>query len=231
MITYWDLTEKERAELTREGVDRYVDAELMAKGCLRAEEMPYEPVPDLPPAQKTTFYEVKIGTTYHDTLVFDNIADAEALVALRPGLRNKRYMGGTYSEHKVSVVLPNGEGVITAFEALTEAEYQQHKAAYDRHGAAHKVNEERKSAYADALKAQDEVVSGLWEDWSDCRLKADEHTKVRDTFHKYATITDGDKGTARRFLEQAFSVEQIARTEEWFGEVFAQEQGENNGNA
>src|SRR5579859_586132 len=93
MKTYWDLSEKERAALSREDVERYIDAELMMKGVLKVTPLMLEPLPSAP-EPTTTYYQVSTGSVYTLDPLFRTAADAEAFLAMRPCREGREWCTG-----------------------------------------------------------------------------------------------------------------------------------------
>jgi len=82
MKTYWDLSEPERAAMTRDDVARYIDAELMLKGVLAV--APLTLVDETPPALATEPY-YRVGDEYTTLdVAFRSEADARAFLGLGP---------------------------------------------------------------------------------------------------------------------------------------------------
>lgn len=218
MKTYWDLTEKERAALDREGVERYIDAELMTKGCLRAEPPKLEPVPGAPELPRERYYMLT-GTRYGRAMLFRTTEDAQTVIDLCVGEQHSQHIGGDY-QNSVDYADAQSEAKIESADLPSLATVTAAKALLDKRAAIEKLNRERQKTYDQALKDQDEVLGGLWDDWRRCQRMADEHERVHSTFQRYVQIADGDEATAAKFLRTAFSVADVMAAEQWFGEQF-----------
>ena len=218
MKTYWDLTEKERAALDREGVERYIDAELMANGCLRAEPPKFEPVPDAPTMATERWYTIKVGYSATE-LAFRDAAHAQLIVdACQGGLTDQR-VGRSYDKSYL-LVAPDVEIKIVPVDVVSRSDFEAVKEQLARIGEVNAVNKSRQDVYDQTVKAQNAVLDGLWKDWYACGQKAQECQEVKNTLAKYTVIADGDETIARRFLSKAFDVVRIEEAEAWFNETF-----------
>jgi hypothetical protein len=97
MTTYWDLSEQERAALTADDVQKYIDAELMLKGVLKVKPLALEPEPTVP-VPSTKAFVVRFGGKYGRTdsgVAFDTIESAQAFIALRAVRVESEYMDST----------------------------------------------------------------------------------------------------------------------------------------
>ena len=98
MTTYWDLSERERAELSREDVERYVDAELMLKGVLRVKPPVLAAEPEVPQPTKR-FFSVTVRGQYnsrdHVGVVFETLEQAaDAISAYLPHRKRPKNLDG-----------------------------------------------------------------------------------------------------------------------------------------
>ena len=73
MKTYWDLSERQRSELSEADVERYIDAELMTKGVLRPE--PLELVEE-PPLPEPAIEIHTVGSSYGNRIHVDVVITA-----------------------------------------------------------------------------------------------------------------------------------------------------------
>jgi len=209
--TYWDLSEKERAALTSEEVERYGDVELMSKGVLKVPEFLLELEPPAPALQKTLYYRV---AQFSDVL-FTKLDDAERFRELLPLKVGHKWIGNSY-DNRVDYVEPTPTLAIDTIEACSADEVRNHQAALEKAGAAREANRKKRQEYDAAVKAQNDALSGLWEDWHRCRALGAEMQRIVDTFERYKAMTKGDEVIAARFLNKAFTCEQIDQAKAWF---------------
>jgi len=205
MITYWDLTEEERGTLTEDEVERYLDAELMTKGVLRARPLELVTVPELPPPTRS-YYAARTERRYgRAEFAFESKEEAERFLALRPLVVDSEYLGSSGSVEYVR----EAETEIVAVALYTEGEKDAHKRDIEKAGAAKAENERRTREHTEAVKKQTEALKGLWEDWHACREKVRRLNEIRATFEEYKKIA-GDDGVAATFLGKVYTPTEIA---------------------
>lgn len=69
------------------------------------------------------------------------------------------------------------------------------------------------------IQSNDEVsavTKGVWDNWFECKVKAQNYQKLLDTKAEYEKITEGDAGLARTFLQKIYSDDEISAVELWF---------------
>ncbi len=206
MKTYWDLSEKERAALTEEDVERFIDAELMTKGVLRAPPLQLLPEPTLPEPDTAV---VILRQRYERLdLAFPTAEAAEQ--AMRGGFRlMSAYLGST----AYSIVEPL-ESELIAERVHSKAQVDTFKREFEKVGEIRRENERRSREHQEQNKKECEVLKGLWSDWHECRATAVRMARVLETFDEYVRIA-GDENVARRFLAKVFDVETITSASEW----------------
>lgn len=208
MQTYWDLTEKERAQLSTEEVERFVDAELMLKGVLKVKPLQLTPVPEMPKADLNLYV---LSHSYRTTDIgFEN--EAHAGDALNDGVYIEQvYVGG----QSVNVVRKFEDAAMKRVQCYSAERFAEARASIEKAAAAKSANERAEREYDAAVAKQDEALKGLWEDWHDCQSKHAELAEVVSTFRDYEK-TAGDATTAAKFLAKVFDASKIAEAAEWF---------------
>ncbi len=211
MRTYWDLTENERAALTREDVTRHIDAELMLKGVLKVAPYVAATVPEtsLP---VTDYYQIVSSPYSALDLAFRSEADAKAVLNLRPltiasdyEIGDTRFAKPLDGDYGIKVIrLATYDDVLAAKVTLKEA------------AAAKRENEARARKFKDDSKAVDDALKGLWDDWHTCVSRGREMGRIAATFGEYVA-TAGSFPVAAKFLAKVFTVSDIAAAEAWTG--------------
>lgn len=211
MNTYWDLTERERAVLSREDVETFLDAELMTKGVLAVKAPTYLPVPEVV-LNKNDLYEIDPQSSHgRPHLAFPNEDAARTFLGLGGIVIDADWQIG--SDVKFAQPVPNDAPVRTIALATRESvEIARIKLREAK--AATEENEKRKRVYEEQLRNVDKALGGLWEDWYACQEKAYRVGRVIETFEKYVKMA-GSEATAAKFLAQVFTPPQIAEAEEW----------------
>lgn len=216
MQTYWDLSEQERADLSREDVERYVDAELMLKGVLRVRPPTLATVPEVPQPTRR-FFSVLVRGQYnsrdHVGVVFETIEQARAFVALSPMRLDSEWLEGS----SVQFVAPAREPEIIEMAALTAAEKDAAKSELSSANAIQAANERAKSQYEQDIKKQNDALKGLWADWCACVERRSNLKKIADTFDDYVRTVGGDTEIASKFLSKVFIKSDIEDAAAWFG--------------
>lgn len=211
--SYWDLSEKERAELTHEAVTRFEAIELMTAGVLPVEPLVLDPEPETDEPPTVTHYRVRSGHTYLDC-AFASMEEAKAFVALKPLRVASSYLNGDWNQ-TVHYTAPL-EGVeIVAVELTTQSLFEIEKDGLEKRAAARKENRERMEQHDKAVKKRNEALAGMWSDWHRCRHLDADHRKVVATFAQYVQIAGGDRTVAARFLLKAFTSHEILDAALW----------------
>lgn len=201
MKTYWDYSEKERAELTHEDVAKLIDFELMEKGVLKVAPLVLEGVtePKLPTVE---VFRVVIGTYDRVNVAFRRIEDAQTFIAMQPIMIAHDWE--TQREHMKSLDAPKIELVA----AVDEHVIANHKNELKRIAAARAENERKSSAHRKAMEAVEQASKGVWDDWYEVIDRKRQAERIAATRVEYLRMTDGNAELADAFLAKAFDVEQ-----------------------
>jgi len=206
--TYWDHEERERAAMTREEVERFLDAELMTKGVLRVTPLVLDEEPEISEPKTDPYYQI-------GSVAFPNAAAAEDFLKLGAVSVGSRYLGVGYRNY--ITVAERIDPDMTEKRLVSETEFANRKSDLERRAAIRDANEKRSTEHAAACKEQDKVLNGVWEDWYHCRNVDEAHRRVVSTFESYVSTAGGDRLTAARFLGKVFTFEQISDAREWCG--------------
>jgi len=213
MQTYWDFTKKERAAMTREEVQKWLDAELMVKGVAKVVAPKLDEVPKVESPAKITRYRIKAkNTSYWNTydvsnFVFEKIEDARAFAEMYP--QHLEESGGK------KYIRPLEEISIEPIECITHADYLSIKSSIDAAEEIKRRNDQLTSAYNKASKEMNDCLKGVWDDWGCCRDEQDEHRSLLNLLADYKKIA-GDDAVATKFLLKIRTPEQIKAAHEWF---------------
>lgn len=209
MKTYWDHSEKERAELSREDVQSLLKFELMEKGVVAPSDPEYLPetAPELP---TTTMYRVKCGYSSGD-LLFATADNAAQAIALSAGWTKTEYLAGTHLQ-----TVDYSELEISTCELNSAADIAKHRSALEEAASNKAANKKARDAFNAECNAVEEVTSHVWEDWHEMRAKLARLTSVNETLDEYLEMCDGNESLAKEFLAKAFAAETIAEADEWF---------------
>lgn len=211
MKTYWDLSERERAALTREDVEKFLDAELMVKGVLASAALELVPVPTVE-LRRVEMYT--LDNSYGSVgapVAFRTEEDIRTFLSLNASAIDHDWQ--LDSKLAIAKPIPN-DGEIRTISLATRQSVEAAKLTLKAIKAATEENERRKRAHEEAQHKVESALGGLWEDWYACQEKAYRVSKVVETFEKYVKLADGET-VAAKFLAQAFTPPQIEEAEEW----------------
>lgn len=209
---YWELSEKGRAMLTQEEVDRFADYELMQKGVLRAQPLELEPEPEVP-APTQQFFRVKRDSWHELDIAFRSAEDAQAFLRLRPVYIERAYCGHVNVESAKPL---GGDVEVTAQLLRSSDESNAMMVTLKRAGEIKASNAKRREEHEKAQRAQEEALVDMWSDWRQCRAKLARIDKVVATFDEYRKIAD-DIDLAGKFLLKAFPRDEIVEAASWHG--------------
>ena len=208
MNRYWDLTEKQRSELTEEQVEAMLDVEKMEKGVFDPEPPELLPIEECPEPD-VLMYGPKHGYGAPD-LVFANAEDAAKFSVGACKIENEYMSGSTFK-----VVSDAGDMEIEAVKLYSRSAFQKYRALIEKNASAKKHNEAEQDKFNKAKKKLNEAVSGVWTDYRECLSLSRDCKKVIDTFNEYTRICDGDTEKAFVFLGKAFDEDEIRTAFEW----------------
>lgn len=215
MKTYWDLTEKQRAALSRDEVTAFEALELMGAGVLPLAPLvlDVEPVCDDPPTK--TVYRVRSNGHSFDC-AFATMEDAQAFLALNPVKCEHSYLASCYTQ-AVDYTVPLGKTEIVAVDLTTEALFTMQRADMEKRAAVKKENTKREREHKDSAEKRSKALEGMWDDYYRCQGLGRNHDRVVETFHEYTRLTGGDSALAGKFLLKVFGRTEILAADEWTG--------------
>lgn len=221
--TYWDLSEKERAALTADDVDRFVATELMRLGVLQVAPLKLEPEPVVIEPGRKTFYQIEVKAAYARErlpILFHSIDDAKAVLKLDPWLAKDEQLNGDWSQRcEVARLLGSFalDPQVVMSEMLDEHDFAKTRADLEKRSAIRAANAKREEDWVKEKSKEDEALKGMWADWTRCRDLDAAHRRVSTTLDAYVTTAGGDREVAFRFLRKAFTDPQIVAAAEWCG--------------
>jgi len=210
MSRYWDLTEKQRAELTQEQVQSYLTIELMERGVVMVDEPEYLPIEEVA-GPDLVVYRIACGWRKSD---FAYRTAEEAAIAIKNAVPISDHYVSGHTTHHVS---EDTEIKIEPATIYSLDSFTRNKIMIDRNKSAETENQKMRQDYATAVKAQDEALNGLWDDWNECRGKDRVNKRIVETFNQYVQNCKGQVDIARTFLEKAYAPEQINEAFGWCG--------------
>ena len=216
-IGYWDMSPRERAELSESDVELLTAGELMRKGVFRVRSHELEPEP--PPVEGArTYYAIEVGETYNATRLdplFPSSEAAKTAGARIVGVLAREWVDGEYVDN----VKPFGgveDARIVEVRAFDQETMKFRAEAIKRRNTIRKKNKDRTSEYETSLKVESEALAGVWTDWHDCRTMEQKLRRVVETWGEYRKLA-GDDATASAFLRKAVDTETLVEVCDWYG--------------
>jgi hypothetical protein len=212
---YWELSEEERATLTQEQVERYADYELMAKGVLRASTLELEAVPEVPDPS-ITFFRINRDSWHKLDIAFRSSEAAMAFLALGPVMVETNYHGGRTAIESAKAF--GNDATVSAQKLRSEEESSAVLTTVKRAAEISASNDKRREEHDKAVRAQEEALVGIWNDWRRCRERDANMRRIVKIYEEYVA-TAGDATVAAKFLLKAFPRDQIEEASQWTGQA------------
>jgi hypothetical protein len=209
MQRYWDLSERERAALSRDDVAHYVKIELMEAGVVAPPPIKLEDVPEVS-VPKIAKFGVKSGRYGSTTVVFDTAEQAQKFLDLSPKTLEYDYGIGTDYQY----AKPHDDGMIEQVNVYDFAAMTELRDTLSRRKRIKEQNAKKQADWNKAHQAAEEASESLWEDYNAVQSKKYDHERIIRTFRDY-TETVGDEATALRFLLKAHPEGECREAFEW----------------
>jgi len=211
MQRYWDLSEKERAELSDADMSAYEKIELMERGLVVPPEPEYEDVVEVViPTYKV--YKLTYNSRYNGLpILFKELETAEeAAAALRGGMTHET----DYNTGK-SFVKAIEEISITTETVCEETDINKSRSALAEAKAARSRNDIKRREYQDAVSKLSEALTEMRNDRYECQGILQRLTKMKAVWEDYVKTCGGDRNVAYKFLRKAYDLEDIEQMREW----------------
>lgn len=222
MKDYWDLTEKERAGLTRDGVAEFIGFELMRKGVLRpaALELETDPV-DVAIEKEVAFVVTYQGEHNRETLdlVWNTREAAEKFIEVTPPrvMLDKSIGHDWRARRDYKIARPLLDPRVESRDIAKESAVDENRAALEDAQNIRARNKERNEEHKKALREQEDALEAMWSDWESCCASARRHRRVFEVFREYVETAGGDEKVAAKFLRKVYRKDQIEDANEWVG--------------
>lgn len=214
MNRYWDIEEKDRAELTEEQVKSFLDVELMEKGLVKLKSPVRQPLAtiELPKVKVACvkYASDKYGAPQTLEVGFQTMEEAQAFLDLKPMMISDDW------ETKTKWAAPIRDASIFTEELTEHHVVLSAIVALKSNKAKDDANQKAEREYTEATKKIDEATKDVWADWQELRAKARDHQKVLDTKTEYEKLA-GDAETALKFLLKAYPQPTIEEACAWRG--------------
>lgn len=211
MQRYWDLSEKQRAELTEKEVAAMLPMELMEKGVVQPQAPQLLTAEIRMPATRR-MYCVSHDNCYGEpAVVYESAEEAELAMGGGMAMRYDYFAGKTYHYVDKSCNM-----AIKAVDVVTDrVQIAECKTANEKAIANKKINDEALAEYEATMNIVDAVTENVWEDYRACQTRLCRYQRIANTFAEYVTMSD-DHEVAAKFLHKAFPASEINAANEWF---------------
>lgn len=196
MKTYWDYAEKERAKLTEQEVSNLLDVELMTKGVKKIIAPELKPIQEVSIASET-WVEV-------DGVFFKTADLAQKFLALDPRKSTYEYACG-YDYHYACPL----EQKIEQKSLYAHQDLLNLATVLKQNNQAKEENIKLTEAYNKNIKEQEKILNYVWEDWWNCKRRAEELNRIIATKQEYLKMADDNEDLAMAFLKKIYSDEDI----------------------
>lgn len=218
MKTYWDLSEKERAELTAEQLTALEALELMEVGVLRCDPLVLLDEPVMPKPDRRGF--VLKG----EDVVFDTIEVARASIEGGAGRLQHKYLADDYRQpvRWLKPISGHDERTVEEVAYYSEASFLEAQTSMAIAAAARKENDRRREQHQKDWTAQSDALTRLRDDHRTCCLTGERMKRVLSTLAEYEQMA-GSRDVAMSFLDKAFTAGDIEKAMQWGAPAVAAE--------
>jgi len=213
MKTFWDLTDRERAELDPDQVRYYENVELMSAGVLEPLRPDLEPVPNAPKPTRDVVVVRVGGYRLLDVGFTANESAREFLRQLETGqalVIGSEYVGGK----SIPVIEKANDLRLVVESAFTAEEKAESSIAVRKASEVAERNRKLQEDYDASVLQRDAVLSKLRDELRRCQETGRRLGRIRATFAEYLD-TAGDPSVALRFLVKAFGGNDVALAFAW----------------
>lgn len=209
MNRYWDLSEKERAALTQEQVDHYIDVDLMEKGVVKPLEPKYldETAPTVRTIKK---FVLKLGYSSVDGIAFETADDAQNAIAYCLGVSTDYFAGQSWK------YISSDPISIEQTELYYKHEVNDARKEFERASRNKAENDKIRKEYQSALDAISNASEDLIDDWHKCQQLEYRYSQIMDLRKRYIEMSDGNVEIVEKFLAKAYLDDEIEKAKAWF---------------
>lgn len=207
MKSYWDLTAKERLNLTHEQLNEvWIPREAAMQGLLRPAEPSLIPLPEKPDVQEPSqmpHFKVKGRYNGHHTYefagIFDSLETAKGFIALRPRGYERKYRDNDYS-NSFHIMLTLDSYDVEIINVVDEAEQKAYDSAMQEYAEAKVSNDKQLDAHTRALRAIENSAEKLRKNLQKLNERKNMLASVIHNLKEFITVAEGDFKMACRFM-------------------------------
>jgi hypothetical protein len=206
MKTYWDVNEKDRADLTEEEMEKFFEIELMMNGEVIPKKPVFKEIED-PMEKLRGKREIKfsVGGISSKTL-FDTIEDANKFLELNP--QRGEYIYEVGYDYIYATKISDKIDQIVTYKKEDLEEVKEDKTIYENRK---KEYEEDLEEYRKQRSSVEDLLSKIKEDKLERDKERRKLNEILQTYERFLTLAEGDSDIARTFLEEKYDFWEIEK--------------------
>ena len=206
--------------MTDAQVTALLDVELMTNGVKKPVAPTLIEIPKCPIGDKVkrfaVHYKGRYGSDDKAGCVFNTLEQAQAFIDMCPCFQDYDYEVGSEFQY----LKPMVESKIAVEEFYTQEQVNEFRNELKGRKSKTEANQKAQSEFNAACAKSEEITRGVWNDWSKKRELRGSLQQIVVTLKEYIKLSDGDQPVAMKFLEKAYTAEEIAQAKEWFPTEF-----------
>lgn len=202
-MRYWDLTEKQRSELSYEEIEKFLPYEYMESGVVNPVPPVLEQVPEMPIDKTEKWY--KVGD-----ILFAEVEEALQFLQLEPHKSTYDYRVGYKYDYAEKI-----DAEPTAVMLFDREEIRVYADSLKKIKDIKEKNEQLENEYTKEKAKSDKVRDNLISDWRNCQAKAEQINKINKAYNEYIDMA-GSRELALFFLGKIYSAEEIQEAQDWY---------------
>jgi hypothetical protein len=220
-MNYWDLSQRERSELSYEDVEKYVAYELMRQGVSKVPEPIYQDEgPEIKMPEEEMVYEVdcdhrqiamfelqKDAISFIETLNTLSFGDTKtvSIYDYRSRKTNPKHFVPSNKDFSVTpVIVYNKSELDTIHEELT------------KRAAIIDSNSALRNEYEKATKEVNTHLTEMWDDWKELVETGTEYRNKKETLEEFITMCDGNEELAVKFFLKGTDMDTAREMCKWY---------------
>lgn len=217
---FWELSDRQIAELSEEKVRTFIDIELMEQGILKMERPTFSDVDALVYDKKEFVTPVFIGedgSTVESSVVFETREAAAEFLKLRPFVIERDWrLNCTIVKRVIDAKLDIKEQA--EFSSIQKIRIELEKSAKAR-----EENDTKMRAWREHNEKVDKASQQIWSAWFGAQRTFQHYKNIVSTFKNYVGLCSGDEDLAKTFLAKAFPPDEIEQAFEQCADLLAVE--------
>lgn len=204
-MNYWDLSNKERAALKREDVEKYIAYELMSRGISRLPEPIYEDEgPEIELPEPCVIYSVSFG--YETVGYFETMEEAQIIQAALAKVTTGKVSSVSVYDYRSSRENPkffeahSSALKIEEHSVFRESELTLIREALKVQAIVVAANDEKRTIYKKSISDTDTCLTSMWDDWGEKVEMNVSYAHTAATWEEFLGMCDGNRLMAMKFM-------------------------------